>query len=155
MTKAHASADREQVVRLCGGRDGVADAEPPGHAPKQRRLAHRLGRGHEQQPLGVQRERLEPPLEALLYSPRKGTLSGRPKPPASSAAPSPRGSSNGASGLPRVSATIRSRTRSSSGPVITESSSAAVEAFDKELWQGHVFGPLAARCEHHRDSLRQ
>ena len=37
---------------------------------------------------------------------------------------SPRGNSSNASGLPRVSATIRSRTRSSIGPLITESSSA-------------------------------
>ena len=39
-----------------------------------------------------------------------------PNPPASSAGVRPRGSSSNASGLPRVSATIRSRTRSSSGP---------------------------------------
>ena len=47
-----------------------------------------------------------------------------PKPPASSAGVRPRGSSSSASGLPRVSATMRSRTRSSSGPVRTASSSA-------------------------------
>ena len=47
-----------------------------------------------------------------------------PKPPASSAGVRPRGSSSSASGLPRVSATIRSRTRSSSGPATTASSSA-------------------------------
>ena len=41
---------------------------------------------------------------------------GRPKPPASSAALMPRGSSSSASGLPRVSAMIRSRTCSSSRP---------------------------------------
>ena len=43
--------------------------------------------------------------------------SASPNPPASSAGDRPRGSSSSASGLPRVSATIRSRTRSSSGPV--------------------------------------
>ena len=53
-----------------------------------------------------------------------GRASGRPNPPASSAAVKPRGSSSKASGLPRVSATIRSRTRSSSRPGIAESSSA-------------------------------
>ena len=42
-----------------------------------------------------------------------------PNPPASSAGVRPRGSSSSASGLPRVSATIRSRTRSSSGPAST------------------------------------
>ena len=45
-----------------------------------------------------------------------------PNPPASSAGVKPRGSSSNASGLPRVSATIRSRTRSSSGPVTTVAS---------------------------------
>ena len=43
-------------------------------------------------------------------------------PPASSAGVKRRGSSSSASGLPRVSATIRSRTRSSSGPVTTVAS---------------------------------
>ena len=49
---------------------------------------------------------------------------GSANPPASSAGVSPRGNSSSASGLPRVSATIRSRTRSSSRPAIAESSSA-------------------------------
>ena len=49
--------------------------------------------------------------------------SGRPKPPASSAGVSPRGSSSSASGLPRVSATIRSRTCASSPPGRTVSRS--------------------------------
>ena len=47
-----------------------------------------------------------------------------PNPPASSPGVSPRGSSSSASGLPRVSATIRSRTRSSSGPGRADCSSA-------------------------------
>jgi hypothetical protein len=41
--------------------------------------------------------------------------SSKPNPPASSAGVKPRGNSNNASGLPRVSATIRCRTRSSNG----------------------------------------
>ena len=57
-----------------------------------------------------------------------GRASGRPNPPASSAGVNPRGSSSSASGLPRVSATIRSRTRSSSRPGTTESSSARASA---------------------------
>ena len=62
------------------------------------------------------RNRVEPALEALL-EPRRQRLRGasnRPNPPASCVTVSPRGSSNSASGLPRVSATMRSRTRSSS-----------------------------------------
>ncbi|MGC0380888.1 hypothetical protein RKD33_001105 [Streptomyces sp. SAI-129] len=53
----------------------------------------------------------------------RGRLSGTPNPPAISRRVRPRGSSTRASGLPRVSATIRSRTRWSSGPVTTESRS--------------------------------
>ena len=49
---------------------------------------------------------------------------GSPNPPASSAGANPRGSSSNANGFPRVSAMIRSRTRSSSGQRITEASSA-------------------------------
>lgn len=46
-----------------------------------------------------------------------------PNPPASCVTVRPRDSSSNASGLPRVSATIRSRTRSSSGPLTTLASS--------------------------------
>ncbi len=53
----------------------------------------------------------------------RGRLSGTPNPPAISRRVRPRGSSTRASGLPRVSATMRSRTRRSSGPVTTESRS--------------------------------
>ena len=56
--------------------------------------------------------------------PASGVAPGRPNPPASSAGVSPRGSSSSASGFPRVSAMIRSRTRASSGPASTEASSA-------------------------------
>ena len=45
---------------------------------------------------------------------------GRPNPPASSAGVSTRGSCNSANGLPRVSATMRSRTCTSSGPRIAD-----------------------------------
>ncbi len=60
-----------------------------------------------------------------LCSIRPGTAGppDRPNPPASSAGVRPRGSSSSASGLPRVSATIRSRTCSSSGPASTVPSS--------------------------------
>ena len=55
--------------------------------------------------------------------PISGVAPGRPNPPASSAGVSPRGSSSSASGFPRVSAMIRSRTRASSGPASADSSS--------------------------------
>ncbi len=56
--------------------------------------------------------------------PDSGIPLGSPNPPASCSGVSPHGSSSRASGLPRVSAMILSRTRASSGPVSTESSSA-------------------------------
>ena len=56
--------------------------------------------------------------------PDRGAASGRPNPPASSVGVNARGSSSSASGLPCVSAMIRSRTRGSSGPGSAESSSA-------------------------------
>lgn len=57
-----------------------------------------------------------------------GCVSGRPNPPASSAAVNPRVNSTNASGFPRVSATILSRTRSSSRPGATDSSNARASA---------------------------
>src|SRR5207302_2668781 len=54
----------------------------------------------------------------------RGVTSGSPNPPASSAGVNPRGTSSNASGLPRDSATSRSRTRSSRRPGSAEASSA-------------------------------
>ena len=61
--------------------------------------------------------------------PGNGSASGNPKPPASSADERPRGSSSNASGFPRVSATIRSATRSSSGRRTTEPSNSLASAW--------------------------
>ncbi len=63
--------------------------------------------------------------------PASGTAPARPNPPASSATVSPRGSSSSANGMPRVSATIWSRTRWSIGPLSTESSSVRASASGK------------------------
>ena len=90
-----------------------------------------------------------------------GITCGTPKPPASWAGESPRGSSSSASGFPRVSATIRSRTRSSSGPGITESSrtraSCVGESADEQLRQPGQVAPLAglAGREHQPDRVRR
>ena len=54
----------------------------------------------------------------------RGVTSGSPNPPASSAGVNPRGTSSRASGLPRDSATSRSRTRSSRRPGSAAASSA-------------------------------
>ena len=69
--------------------------------------------------------------------------SGSAKPPASSAAVMPRGSSSNASGLPRVSAMIRSRTRSSSRPGTTVASNA------RASWSGRP-SELQLRQAHER-----
>ena len=69
-----------------------------------------------QQPPGLGGQGGQLAAEAGLDPAVSGVTAGRPNPPASSAGVSPRGNSSSASGLPRVSAMIRSRTRASSGP---------------------------------------
>ena len=83
----------------------------------------------------------------------------RPKPPASCVAVSPRGSSSSASGFPRVSAMIRSRTRSSRWNRTAEPSSARASPLRRPCTSssGDVLELLAglARGEHDADRLRQ
>ena len=89
--------------------------------------------------------------------PVSGVTAGRPNPPASSAGVSPRGSSSSASGLPRVSAMIRSRTRASSGPARAESSSArawsVLQPCYHQLGLPGQFGARIAGREHQRDRV--
>ena len=114
VTKRHARADREQPVGL---------RPPPGPRSRAARPLATPAPGRRPAP---------PPRPATAAGSRPGAprsrrrklssirpdspgASSKPNPPASSAGVNPRGSSNNASGLPRVSATIRSRTRSSNG----------------------------------------
>ena len=117
VTEANLGADLEQACvdrRRRGLRTGSRAARPlatratarrPDRPPRAaaaagcRPGAHRAAAGN--RPRGCRTARPQP---------------GAANPPASSAALMPRGSSSRASGLPRVSATIRSRTRSSSRP---------------------------------------
>ena len=79
----------------------------------------------QQQPPGLRGQRVQLPPEALLDPARQRHRAGQPEPARQlRRASAPRGSSSSASGLPCVSATIRSRTRASSGPASAESSSA-------------------------------
>ena len=78
-----------------------------------------LGRSDEQQQPRRRRQRRQPLREALLDPPRQPRGIQQPEPARELRGDRPRGSSSNASGLPRISATIRSRTRSSSGPVTT------------------------------------
>ena len=85
---------------------------------------------------------------------------GSPKPPASSAAVNPSGSCTSASGFPRASAMILSRTRSSRRPRIaapnTSRASLSAERRDGELGQAHQFALLAgfAHAEHQCQPIR-
>jgi hypothetical protein len=69
-----------------------------------------------------------PAAEARQVPRAARAISGRPNPPASWAGDSSRGSSSNASGFPRVSATIRSITRRSSGERTAAASSARASA---------------------------
>ena len=110
MLEAHAEAEVDQPGGLGGPARVAADAEALRGAPQQLDVA----------------DRARPPPPAAAAACRaasdcarcrnvrsirlaSGRASGSPNPPASSAGVSPRGSSSSASGLPRVSATIRSR----------------------------------------------
>jgi hypothetical protein len=68
MAKAHAGVDIEQPGALGRLEDRADDPENGGRSPQKRRIAQRLGRSHQQQPLGVLGQRLKPPLEALFES---------------------------------------------------------------------------------------
>ena len=124
MAESHPGAELDQPRGL-GRRGGAApDAELIDGPPQQRHVAGRL-RGRRGATAVVRRKRLEPPQEALARygSPAAARRAAQTRLPAPRRV-SPRGSSSNASGLPRVSATIRSRTRSSTAPVIAESSNA-------------------------------
>ena len=111
-----------------------------------------------QQPARIGGERVHPLPVALLDAAGQRTArdfrSRRRAPPA----PMPRGSSSSASGLPRVSATICSRTRSSSRPATTVASSAlasSAEPAQAQLRQPAELAPRArfALDEHDRDGF--
>ena len=111
----HAVADREQALQPRRRPRLPAGSSSPSHA-RQSSIGSpkRLSRGDQQQAPSVIREWIESPDEALLDLPGQCRVhSSRTNPPASCVAVNPRGSSSRASGLPRVSATIWSRTRSS------------------------------------------
>lgn len=71
MSKADPLADRQQSGGLCRPNGVGCDPEPLGSTPQQRRLADRLGRGDEQQPLGVRWEFLNSPPETVLNTARQ------------------------------------------------------------------------------------
>ena len=161
MAEAHLRIELDQSRRLGRPRRIRSDPELLGRAPQQRRVAGRFGGGGHEQALRVGRERQHLAAEVLFDAAREWCASGRPNPPASSAAVNPRGNSSNASGFPRVSATIRSRTRSSSRPGTTESSSAWASASTQtryhELRQTdeRLFVGRLAHGEDHRNRVRE
>ena len=87
-----------------------------------------------------------------------GSATGRPKPPASWAGDSPRGSSISASGFPPVSATIRSRTDSSSRAGRTDCNSARASRRPSGSTRScgkRASPPPTTRRERERDPLGQ
>ena len=111
MAKSDARAELDQP-RCLGRRGGlVPDAEPTHGAPQQGVIAARLGRGREEHPPRLDRKRLSRRRNPSSMRLANGIVSVNLNPNANSVGESRRGSSSKASGLPRVSATIRSRTR--------------------------------------------
>ena len=91
-------------------------------------------------------QRRRAPQEALLDPARQGRRLGQPEPAGELRGDRPRGSSSSARGLPRVSATIRSRTRASSRPGMAVASSARASASGRpssaQLRQPRELAPL-------------
>jgi hypothetical protein len=116
MAEPHPGVDLDQLRDL--GRSGGVqpDAEVLGGASEHGDVTHRFGSRGQQKKLRVHREREQAPQEALLDLGGQQRVSGRSNPPARSARVRPRGSSSSASGLPRVSATMRSSMRASRRP---------------------------------------
>ena len=124
MVEPHPAGEIHESGLDRGPRRIDVHAEPGGRPPHEHRITDRLGRRHQQQPPGRGRKRLQTAEEAVLDPPVRPGAWGRANPPASSSGVRHRGSSSSASGFPWVSATMRSRTRSSIGPVTADCSRA-------------------------------
>ena len=107
MAEPHAGAELAQPCLGRRRRGRRPDALLLGRAPDEGGLPQRLRRRDEQQPPGVLGQRREPPAELSSIPFDEPEIAPVPN-PASSVALRPRGSSTSASGLPRVSATMRS-----------------------------------------------
>ena len=147
-----APRDRAQSPRSPAGSPPATSA--PGRRPVRRPRPGAAGESR----------RAAPPAAAgssPRFAPTAASNSGSPNPPANCVAESPRGSSSSASGLPRVSATIRSRTRSSSRPGIAVASRARASSSPsprsaqlRQADQLALVGRLP-HSEHDRHRLRQ
>jgi len=122
VVEAHAGADLDQPGRLGRRRRAGSDAELLGCAPEHGHVTDRLGRRGQQQRLRLRRKRFGPPQKALLDATRQRPWLGKPEAARQLRRRQAIRSSSSASGLPRASATIRSRIRSSSRPGIPDAS---------------------------------
>ena len=71
MPEGHPRADRQQPLGLGRGRRLHSDPQPPGRPPDQHRVAGRVGRRDQQQPLRRLRQPPEPLPEAVLKPPQQ------------------------------------------------------------------------------------
>ena len=161
MVKAHARAELDHSRGFGGSQRVDRNAQLRCGAEEQRGVADRFGGGDQQQSLGLLGKRLDATDELFLDCRRRRALAriSRTRRP-SSVAVTLRGTSRMASGTPRVSATMRSRTRGSIPPNITDSSrsraspsdSPSIDQFRKP---GQRLGAVVAGREDQCDRLGQ
>ena len=134
MVEAHARTELDHPRGFGGCQRIDRNAQMRRCAEKQRGVAHRFGRRDEQQPLslGSGSDWMRRTKLSSIW-PAERRPAEFQNPPASSAAETFRGTSSSASGMPRVSATMRSRTRGSIPPTITDSSSSRASPSDRPL----------------------
>ena len=127
MTERNTLAYRQKPARF--NRDRRSDPQPVDRTREQDWISDRLGRGKQQQttrvPQVVRRVDGCSSARSVPEAPRRPIAQSRP-PTAST--DKPRGRSSNASGLPRISAMIRSRTRSSNTVGTAEASTARASA---------------------------
>lgn len=114
MTKRDALADCQQTFCLGACRRRNSDAESLGHVPHQQGVADRFRGRDQQQQASLLRKRPEPLLKAVLDPPRQRLRAQQSEPARQMRCVQPPRQLKQRQRIPLVSATIRSRTRSSS-----------------------------------------
>ena len=80
MAEGYLRAQVKQAIGLRGTGGLSPDLQPPGRSPQQMRLAGRLGRGHQQQPLGRGGKLLRAPQKAGFDPPWQRRLARQAEP---------------------------------------------------------------------------
>ena len=160
MTEPHPRTELDQPRGLRRRRGVRPDPEFLRGAPQERGVADRLGRRRQQESPCRLRKSCRLRRRRSSTGLVTGSQPGSPSPPARAAAAHSRENSTSASGLPRDSATIRSRTRASSRPVPAIEEGLRIvggQARDHQLGkprQLRLRGGLAHR-EHQADGTRR